>query len=1167
MSGVKWTYDQQNAIDARKGSVLVSAAAGSGKTAVLVKRIIERITDPSSPSDADRLLVVTFTRAAAAEMRERISAALDGLLKEFPFDNRLIRQKLLLQNAYICTLHSFCSDLVRQNCQLLNVSPNFRIADENELIIMRSDAANRVFDEMYEDEAYHTSFERLVEQVSSEKDDRILFNMVLNIHKFISSHPFPLKWLDDKLKMYNPDIPFCSSEWYKILSAYILSALEHCISLNKKALDLINGDDKLSAAYFSGYNSDFVLIDALYKLVNEKEWDKAAQFAQNLSFERLKTLRGYNDEETKDIVKKLRDDYKKILSGLCGCFCASTAEHKEDITKLSPVIGALFEAVKRFDKRFYERKSEVGALDFSDLEHLTAELLIAPKENGGFKKTALAEEIAKRFDEILVDEYQDTNAIQDMIYRALSQNEQNIFTVGDVKQSIYGFRQAMPEIFLNRFDSLAPYSPKEDNYPARITLGKNFRSRREVADTVNFVFGQIMTKSTGGFDYDTNHALEPAAVYPPGINTESELHIISGGKKFDVDQTEGAYIAKIIKEMMADGFTVTQKDGTQREAGYGDFCILLRSTKRHARPLAEALNLAGVPASADIKDGFFSAYEVSLIISLLRIIDNPVQDIPLVSVLLSPLCGFTPDDLTEIRLFDRKLSFYSALNVYAQSTNSQKAVEFLENLKKLRRLSAILPSDKLISEIYQTTDILTAVSAMKNGRVRVANLRLFLDYAVTYESSGYRGLSGFIGFIDRLTEEKGDFSSADIIEDSSDTVRIMSIHQSKGLEFPVCIIAGCGTKFNRQDANGAVILHSSLGVGMKIKSDNGLTCYDTLPRRALSVNCIKESVAEEIRVLYVAMTRAKERLIMVSTFEDAEKELLKYSSFSEVTPYSVQTAPNMAGWLIPCFLRHPDCGELRKLSGAANITLLPCNSRIKAVLGDAVDSDISESNKEASAPCEEEILTQYSGIIKQLSFEYPFKNAVNVPSKVTASELSEKSSGNTHIFSRPQFTYKEGMTPAEKGSAVHHFMQYANYENAEICLEDELKRLKEKDFLTDDEFWVIDRRKISAFFNGKIYQRIKKSPNVLREVRLTTELIRDGEEVLLQSMADLIFEETEGLCILDYKTDRVSDINALAERYRVQLELYRSAAEKCFEKPVKQCILYSFYLDKWIEIE
>jgi len=749
-----------------------------------------------------------------------------------------------------------------------------------------------------------------------------------------------------------------------------------------------------------------------------------------------------------------------------------------------------------------------------------------------------------------------------MIYRAVSRNEENLFTVGDVKQSIYGFRQAMPEIFLNRFNSLTPYSPEKDNYPARITLGKNFRSRREVADTVNFVFGQIMTRETGGFDYDQNHALEPAAKFTPSYYTSSELHIISGGKGFDSDQTEGAYIASLITDMIDRGFTVTQKDGTERKAEYKDFCILLRSTKKHARALADFITASGVPAWAETRDGFFSTREVSLILSLLRIIDNPIQDVPLASVLLSPLYGFTPDELSEIRIFDRRLSFYSALTGYAESTKNSKAIRFLDELKNLRRLSAILPSDKLISHIYENTDMLSAVSAMSNGRIRLANLRLFLDYAVTYESSGYRGLSGFIGFIDRLTEEKGDFSSADIMEDSTDAVRIMSIHQSKGLEFPVCIIAGCASKFNRMDSISPVILHSSLGVGMKIRGKNGLTRYDTLPRRALSVNCIKESVAEEMRVLYVAMTRAREKLIMISSFEDGEKAVAKYSSFTSVTPYLVQSATSMAGWLIPCALRHPDCGDLRKLSGARNLYLLPCNSKLDVIMADApqlsLDTEESKSEIEISP---DEISAQYEGIKKQLSFEYSFKEAVNTPSKVTASELSEKSSKGEYIFSRPSFTYQSGMTAAEKGTAIHHFMQYADYFNAETSLLDELERLKTERFLSFDEASVIDTDRISVFFKSDIYQRIKNSPRVMREVRLTTELEENGEKVLLQSMADLIFEENEKLYILDYKTDRVQDIETLINRYRVQLELYRTAAEKCFEMPVGGCIIYSFHLN------
>ncbi|MBQ6570520.1 MAG: helicase-exonuclease AddAB subunit AddA, partial [Clostridia bacterium] len=967
---------------------------------------------------------------AAAEMRERISKRLNSLLKQQPDNRLLMRQRLLLGSANISTIDSFCSELIRQNCHRLNISPSFRIAGENERIILRSDAVTLTLEDMYADKSVRDDFLRLAEQISGEKDDKRLAAIILNIFDFICSCPFPHDWLEEKHKMYTDYISVEKTAWFDIISDHTMRTLEHCEKLCQSALDLMAGEDVISGKYGPAIYDDLAHIKELKKLLQQKSWDSVYQYLHfKLIFTAFGKLYKYSDQETKNAVASIRKNVKDTLSGLLEIWCANEDETRNDISLLRPMIDVLFEAVKRFEKNFTALKQEKNLLDYNDLEHLTVKLLVQKNEDGNYIRTAFAYDFSKRYSEILVDEYQDINETQNLIFRALSKDEKNLFTVGDVKQSIYRFRQARPEIFLEQYNNLPDFNG--ENYPAKITLGKNFRSRIEVTETVNFIFRQIM-QGTGGLYYDSGHELEAAAKYESAANMQTELHIVERSQ-LDTTVAEGYYIAKIIKDSMANGLTVTDKDGTVRPAVFGDFCVLLRGTKDILMPLIEAMAQCGVPAKAEKKGGFFGTKEISFMLSLLRIIDNPMQDIPLAAVLLSPVFGFTPDMLSEARIGSRGGTLYSAFIKKAEQDTDSHEYKFLQTLAEFRRKSAVLSCDRLINEIYEQTGVYSVFSAMRNGSLRLANLRLLLDYARSYEQNGSRkGLGGFIGFIDRLQQEKGDLAAADSLASQSDNVKIMSIHGSKGLEFPVCIIAGITKEFNLKDTTDSIILHSGYGVGLKIRGSNGLQLYDTVPRKALSLCTVKESIAEEMRILYVALTRAREKLIMIASYEDCESKLSSFSSAGEITPYYAENARSFAKWIIPCVLRHPDSGELRRIAGAQNIRTLDCPVAIKTVFGTAEQPGIAETVTENTPDIRvADRLT--SQIADRLSFVYPYASRLNIPSKVTASQLTkEKDANRHHFFARPAFTYSEKMTASEKGTAIHQFMQYADYENAGI---------------------------------------------------------------------------------------------------------------------------------------
>ena len=1170
-----WTPEQLDAIRARGGTLLVSAAAGSGKTAVLVQRVVERITDPEHPTDADRLLVVTFTKAAAAEMRGRIAAELSRMLEEDPFNARLQRQQLLLTRAHISTVDSFCADLVRQNFFRLGVSPDVRVLDDGETAVLRAEAASETLEEFYE--KGDAQFYDFVESFSSGRDDEAAAGTVGRLYDFVRSHPFPKRWLAEKEALYDAPASAADTVWGKTILTFAEDAADYCGALTRDSLAQTEGDEALSAAYGEALRSDLAGLGALREAVARSDWDGTLSLAANFSWRKLKALRGRGDDPVKNRVSAARKEVKAAVARLASLLGASDEQCREDIARLRPVVSKLFEVTLRFSERLDRKKKERRAADFSDLEHWALGLLVRETENG-YERTPEAEELSAAFDEVMVDEYQDTNETQDMIFSAVSRNGGNLFLVGDVKQSIYRFRQAMPQIFLEKRARFPLYDARADTYPACVVLGRNFRSRPGVTDAVNFVFRQLMSRQTGELDYTAEEELVPGASYPASEEPAAELDVIDLSAGDDGDSgaiaAESRRIAELIYGMM-DGTPRIAENGTARPAVYRDFCVLLRSANRPAHDYVRELNALGIPAWADTTGGFFEAYEVGVALSLLQIVDNPVQDIPLLSVMMSPVYGFTPDDMAEIRIHARGGRLYPAVAAAAKR-GSAKAAGFLEQIEEFRTLSAATPSDRLIRTVFEKTGLFELVQAMPNGELRLANLRLLLEYAKRFEATGYSGLSGFLRFLDRMRRSSGDLSAAAALTESANVVRIMSIHRSKGLEFPVCIVAGCAHRFNRESP--AVLLHPELGLGTRLKDETGVR-YNTMPRSAVSLELTRDEMSEELRVLYVAMTRAKEKLILLATLNDAGKTLSKLAlrltpQAKRIQPYVVRSASSLADWLLLCALRHPDGRALRSAAGAGEDIVVPAKEpwEIRLIRPESAARD--EAAKAEPIPEAKPDAELERWLEEELDYKYPYDALNGVCAKEAVSDLAgEKFEARFAATSRPAFLEEKGMTPAERGTALHAYLQYADYAKAAEDPKAELDRLVAEKYITPAQAQAVDLARAETFFAGGLMRRIAASPRCEREVRFNVEISAgslrpeleppmSGEKIVLQGAADLLFEEDGELVLVDFKTDRIRDPEELWSRYRGQLALYRGAFERIAGKPVKECLLYSFQLGR-----
>lgn len=1182
MAEIRFTPHQREAVEAVGGSLLVSAAAGSGKTAVLTERVIRMLTGEDAIS-ADRLIVVTFTVAAADEMRRRIGARLTELLEADPENEWLQSQQLLLPRAKISTIHSLCSGLIRDNFQKLGLSGEIRIAEEADLAVIKEQACAAVFEELYAQE--YLGFLELVE-FTCRKNDKPLTSLVLATYDFIRSFSFPLDFLDGALAQYEGLLDsggsMESSVWMESVSAHVHDALVHCEGILSDCIEEMSVDSDVLDQYFDAFHSDYCQLSYIRQLLEQNRFAEAAECARSMQKLALKPVRKYDFPDFLDYLKGRRKKVYDIVDNVFSRYlCYSEEDFRDDLAILTPKLRALFGVVRRMYDLIETEKQEQGIIDYSDLEHFTLRLLVEKTEDG-YRRTEAAEDLSRSFDQIMIDECQDINEVQNLIFTLLSRDETNLFMVGDVKQSIYRFRKAMPKLFIDKKNAFTPYSAKAhtDTSKETIILETNFRSRREVCDIVNYLFSQIMTASMGEINYGEEERLVAGAQYPEYEGAVPEIHILDYQRDNEDAKAvvEARYLAGLIHRMVEERHQVT--DGNSlRDCTYGDFAILLRSYRDKAPLYAAELKKRGIPCFSASSEGYFDAYEVTVVLNLLHVVDNPLLDVPLLSVLMSPMFAFSADRIAEIRLARRNVPFYLALSELAERGDVPCA-DFVRFLSALRQKAATLRIDALIREIYDQTDFIALSYMMGDGEQKDANLRLLLTYAEKYENVGAGGLSGFLRYLDRVRESGGDFSAANTISAHSDAVRILSIHASKGLEFPICIVANCGKKFNKSDLNRTYQMNAQLGFSMKINDPETLRSYTSFPFEAIRLASEKESISEEMRVLYVAMTRAKEKLILVMTLQNAENRLrsIADSAGEHPTPYEVFSAQGYDNWILSVLLRHPGFAEIRERIGRNSISLITADFPVRGIFVpvDANADRPEETVREFTAPVSAELGER---LREAIYYRYPNEPLTRIPAKLTVTEIAKQAREESlSLSARPAFLQKQGFTPAQRGTILHSFMQYADYSAAERDLAAEVERLTKDRYLTPEEAGALNIPKVEAFLQSPLYARMKAADELMREYKFlyfvpAGEIEADleprfaEEEILIQGIADCLIFEGNEITIVDYKTDYTNDPGALAERYYDQLRIYRDAIEQAFSEPVKECLLYSLHLERQIRIE
>lgn len=1148
------TPAQKEAIRNRGGALLVSAAAGSGKTRVLTERLMSYLTEPEVPRDIDAFLVITYTRAAAAELRSRITDELSERIAADPTNRRLRRQSALVQRAKIGTIHSFCTTLLRESSPLVGLSPDFAVAEEDRARELKSIALGKVMDAAYEDP--DPDFLALTDSVGAGRDDSRLAELVLTLHNSIQSHARPEAWAEAQTEaLSNIADDAGDTPWGRELLRAAADDADYWAAELDRLLTLVSADDY--AYIMKAYGGSIAdTADALraFSRASVAGWD-AARACLPIPFPRLGPLRNPPDTELVDFVRARRDACKHAAKKMAAGFTEPSETLIRDLNRTAPAMRALLRLVLRFGERFAAEKRRRSLVDFSDLEHFAVRLLT--DENGA--PTKAAEEVSARFAEVMVDEYQDISEVQDLIIRAVSSGGEKCFMVGDVKQSIYRFRLADPTIFLDKYLTFKDAAAAAQKEPRRVLLQENFRSRREVLDAVNAVFTNIMSTDLGELDYDENAALKRGASYCGEVPVPEllcfSLPEADDDERPDKVALEAAAVARRILRLIADGVKITDH-GEERPAGFGDIAVLLEAANVNGGIFRRELMKAGIPVLSEQSGGFFGASEIAVMISLLSVIDNPRQDVPLISVLRSPLFGFTPDELSAIRVCDRKSDFFTALTAAAAS--DPKCAAFLETLERFRRFAPDAELGGLIRELYSKLDCMAVASAAADGAARRNNLMRLFELACKFEQKGYKGLHRFIGWL-RSMEERGEEPRSGA-ESAGGAVRIMSVHKSKGLEFPIVFYCNTARQFNKSDTRGSVLVHPLLGLGPKrTDTDRGIE-YPTLAWRAVAHRMLRETLSEEMRLVYVAMTRARERLFITCSLSDPAKTIEKIALCvtQPMAPQVLMTMASPALWLIAAVLA----------DGETHLRL-----RVEPAEGEETRAESAaeapETRPDSEAPPD---------LAARLDWAYPYAASVSLPSKVTATELKSLGAEDPEnapllprggrTFRRPDFLRAEkGLTAAEKGTATHLALRYIDFSNtgSEAAIKSELARLCEAGYLSEKEAAAVDAPALSALFSSVVGKRILHADAAVREfpftlLRPASELFPGGgdDELLLQGVVDCFIEENGTLTVIDYKTDSVAekDVPARAEFYKGQLIAYARALRRITGKPIKECILY-----------
>lgn len=1249
---IEFNDDQNNVINSRGKDVLVSAAAGSGKTAVLVERIVRLVSEGDNPIDIDRLLVVTFTNAAAAEMRERVSAALEERILKDPNNEHLQKQAVLVHNAHICTIDSFCGYVLRNNFNEVDVEPGYRTPDSGEIALLQKDVLKELFEERYseQDEEKRKAFIDLVEFYAPNGNDEILEEIISGLYKTSQSMAFPEEWLE---KQKNIAIPRTVEEFeqtdyvQEFINNQLKIELKTIHDLYKKAVEIAQMPD---GPYFYGQVLEDEL-EMVEKVLEATSFEEIGDRLRKISFNKLpggKKSDAFN-EDLKDIAKGIRDKCKKMIGKLISNEFSYPLEvqMKREIECMK-VIRTLIEVTVDFTGKYEALKRDKKLMEFSDVAHAATRILVSKDDKGNLGPTAAALELGKKFDEILIDEYQDTNGIQEALLNAVCcdrQRGQHMFMVGDVKQSIYKFRKAKPELFINKYKNYA-LNPEGKE---RIDLKMNFRSRYEVLRITNVIFSHIMDESYGGVDYDDKAALYYGAKYPevPEIN-KPELMLIqelSDDEDGRIEQ-EVKVIAGRIKELIkTQKITYKDKDPDTKEevnklrnCRFSDIVILLSSYKGWENAFRKIFNANGIPVYIQNSTGYFDTTEVSNVLNFLRTIDNPTRNVPMFASLKSHFGGFTDEEIARIRVIsgDKKnVNLYDNLNMAINndcidSNLQEKIQKFIQKLQLYRGMATYEPVRKLLYRIFEDSYYLEYVSALPAGSVRKANVEMLLVKAGDFEKTSYHGLFHFIRYIEQLQKYNTEEGEADIQEENADVVRIMTIHKSKGLEFPVTILCGLHKNFNDQDSNDGFVVDDSLGIASKYMDISSRCRYETIHRKVISTKIKVDTRAERLRLLYVAMTRAKEKLIMTGVIgkeDKIEKCFSKYLTARTENTWRLSRGEldcnSLLDYILKALIRHP---SIEKLFEITNVQLkpvkeIPCEYDFcKDENVDDIDISLVDSSRIDDMNLLDEAVREYTSgelmdinfrdirsrkyyeeVLTRFNFVYTHSNLSNLYTKTSVSELkmaalAEEGEPVKELFNEPELKpyvpsfrrEKEEISGTTRGSAFHRVLELLDFTKLTSDSLNHSQRIAEIN--KDMDSFVLDERltkeyrdavvtdKIATFLESNLAKRMARADEkglLYREqpfvygisaARINKEFPTD-EKILIQGIIDAFFIEDGKIVLMDYKTDVIDRGQELIDRYRTQLDYYKEALEAARGLAVSEMILYSFNLLDEIKVD
>lgn len=1227
MAEVKWTNEQLQAIQEKNSNILVAAAAGSGKTAVLVERIIHKIIDEQM--DIDKILVVTFTNAAASEMRERILEAIYKKLEENPENVHLQRQIILLNKASICTIHSFCLDVIHNHFYEIDLPSNFKIADTAEIDLLKQEVLDDLFEQKYTEN--DKNFIELLENYTNYRGDEALQELVLKIYKFIQSSPFPIKWLQEKLELLKiEDKDISQTIWGKLIIQTVDDDIQESImqlEVTKSKMALYPEMTK----FYQTISEDIINLQDLQKY---NSWDELYIKLLNFNFSKWPVdKKVINDlkEDSKAIRDKVKKHIKEKTAKPLSC---SQEQAVKDLKIITPILEKLSNLVTEFTKNFAEKKKEKNCIDFNDIEHFALKILLDENNN----PTEVAKKYKEKFEEIAIDEYQDSNLVQEAILTSISKGN-NIFMVGDVKQSIYKFRQARPELFLQKYDEYKNKEEKAQEDNLKIQLFRNFRSRQNILNITNLVFESIMSKELGDINYNENEYLNYGANYPEPEEIKNyagiaELDIIDlkedesitafegeedeeEQERVEDDVLEAKFVANKIQELLNSNYMVFDKKQGYRKIRPKDIVILLRATSNLSPIYEKELSDLELPVFSDTSGTYLDTVEIQTILSVLKIIDNPLQDIPLVVVLRSSICNFTDNDLITIRLTDRNCNFYEALiktRLICEGDLKNKIESFLEKLEKWKSISQYMPLDEFIWQIYLDTGYYQYVGLLPNGAMRQANLKTLFEKAKQYEKASFKGLFNFIQFIDKLKKQNGDLASAKLIGENEDVIRIMSIHKSKGLEFPVVFLCNSHKKFNMQDLNDNILLHQDIGFGPTIMDTTRKIKYSSIAKDAIKLKMKQETLSEEQRILYVALTRAKEKLYITGRskdftkyVQDKNKVLEMYESENiKLDAKLMKKANSYLDWIMYVYLFNQGRtitlkGESYKLSDIITLNVSNKKDLLKALAKEEVVEQIDLKEKIEQIlknKSDEENKKSEQALKELLEWKYDYIVDTTLPTKSSVTKIKQEKIKLEEMLKgieSEEVEYKKSYTPkfmqedkkissAEKGTLVHLCIQRLDerkdYELKDI--QNMILNLVEKEIITQNEADAIDVNLIYQYTKSQLFEELRKAKEVHKEQPfyinipakdVVSEAENSKKNILVQGIIDLYYiDKNDNLVLIDFKTDYISnEPNAkekILDKYKVQLEIYKTALEQALNRKTSKtalCLVKSEYEEVVLE--